>query len=285
MNGGAAKASRASGYTIIEVMIFLAISGVMFIMAAVFIQGKQQRAEFTQGMHDTNAAIQSVINDVANGFYPSRGDFKCTAALNTAPTFPPSGQAPEGTNQGCVFMGKVLQFDASANPSAYRVYSVAGRQYAVGSTSIAPGSFAQALPRVVDASTENDTLDWGLSVTGLCDLNTLSTNSHCNTQNSIGALGFFGSFDASQGQQSGAQLVGVTLVPGSQLGDNDSTIHQDIINMGTTIPPTVPESNPNILLCFDGGDGQHGAIVIGGSNGQQLSTDLQTGDQSELKRC
>lgn len=63
MNGG----YQSRGYTIVEVLIFMAVSGLMFVMAVVFVSGKQANAEFRQGLYVVNSDIRSVINDVANG--------------------------------------------------------------------------------------------------------------------------------------------------------------------------------------------------------------------------
>jgi len=71
--------NKPHGYTIVEVLIFLAISSLMFLLAAGFISGKQSAVEFKQGMNDINTQIGSVVNDVANGQYPPSATFTCTA--------------------------------------------------------------------------------------------------------------------------------------------------------------------------------------------------------------
>ena len=64
------RGRKSGGYTIIEVMIFLAVSAFMFVVAAYFIQGKQANAEFNQGMQAINSSMQKVINDVNDNNYP-----------------------------------------------------------------------------------------------------------------------------------------------------------------------------------------------------------------------
>src|ERR1044071_4210461 len=83
MRGGEQK----QGYTIVEVMVFLAISGFMFLIAAGFVAGRQSTAEFKQGMNSINDQMRQVINDVGNGFYPSNSDFTCNAVLPGQPPF------------------------------------------------------------------------------------------------------------------------------------------------------------------------------------------------------
>ena len=65
MNGG----KRPLGYTIIEVMIVLAVSGVMFIIAASFISGKQESTAFTEGANEFASQLQQTIAEVADGQY------------------------------------------------------------------------------------------------------------------------------------------------------------------------------------------------------------------------
>ena len=67
MLGG--KNKQPLGYTIIEVMIVLAVSGLMFIIAATFINGKQQRATFTAGVNEMASELQNVIEQVNDGSY------------------------------------------------------------------------------------------------------------------------------------------------------------------------------------------------------------------------
>src|SRR5947209_7153977 len=100
MKGGKTKTPR--GYTIVEVMIFLAVSGFMFIIAAQFVSGKQAHAEFRQGMNDVKAQVQQTINDVANGYFPSNSDFSCNTESGRPQ--PDTGSTGQGQNKGCVFM-------------------------------------------------------------------------------------------------------------------------------------------------------------------------------------
>lgn len=46
------------GYTVVEVMIVLAVSGIMFLVAANFINGKQQKTSFANGVNEMASRIQ-----------------------------------------------------------------------------------------------------------------------------------------------------------------------------------------------------------------------------------
>ncbi len=267
MRGG----TNSRGYTIVEVMIFLAISGFMFIIAATFVSGKQSRSEFRQGLNDLNSQVQQAISDVSNGFYPSNGDFSCQASTSGVPVFTIAPNET-GTNQGCVFLGKVIQFNTGS--SSYKVLSVAGRQFAPNSNDVA-ASFSDAMPRVVRPPTspvdltQTTPLNWGLSVSKI-----INEGSVVSTL----AIGFFGGYSNynSGGLQSGAQSV-VTI-----------PITTSAINAGIKDAGIV--ANPNILICLDGGNGQFGSLHIGGAAadsgaGQRLTTSTAIGNSAAEVGC
>jgi len=121
-------ARTPAGYTIIEVMIVLAVSGVMFLIAADFIGGKQETTTFTQGVNELAANLQNTIAQVSDGQYTDI-DFTCTftyggqsSTLTILPSTAPTGTDTQGTQSPCIFLGKVDQF----NREQYQTFSLAG---------------------------------------------------------------------------------------------------------------------------------------------------------------
>lgn len=286
MKGGENKTPGTFGYTIIEVMIFLAISGLTFIIAANFISGKEQKAEFNQGMHSIATEINGVINDVYNGSYPSLG----TLAGSTLPCLRGNPGTLEGSNTNCVFMGKVMQFGVSGSGSAgtgysgYNVYTVSGNQFQPGNPGQVATTFADAAPTAVTSTygldlTEHKGLDGGVLLTKVYDANTDPTKvmpTICNPTGT-GAIGFFGSFGnyVNNSLASGSQTVVVTCVPGTHLDQGDITTN--IGSITDTPSPSDVLSSPDIVLCFAGGTNQTASITIGGISGQQTTVDLEMG--------
>jgi hypothetical protein len=253
------------GYTIVEVMIFLAVSGFMFLLAAAFVTGKQSTAEFRQGMNDINTQVEQTINNVADGFYPSNNNIQCGS----------QAAQKQGTNLGCAFIGKIMQFSVGNNPSAYVVESVIGNQCAnttictLSNITTPPSSFVQAAPQIVSAVTANDDLEWGLRVSQIYDLSA-SASGDANP----GAIGFFDSFsqfDANSNLESGSQTVNVVPIPNSALRQAALSGNLPSSLMDTTI---ANEPNPQIDICFDGSGGWVGLLTIGGSSGR-LTTAIQ----------
>ncbi len=270
MRGG----SNSRGYTIVETMIFLAVSGVMFLIAVGFVSGKQGKTEFRESMDDINTQVQQVINDVSNGFYPSGENFVCTANSTGFPTIS-AGINKQGTNKNCTFIGKVIQFGVNGTGgSGFNIYSVAGRQYApsppAASKDILPVNFAEAKPTVIYNAgpplidvTDIRQIRWSSQVTKV-------TNAGIATAG-IGFFTSFGSYDTGGSLKSGSQSVVTVTIPGS-LNNSEPTM-VPIINAGVTDANV--KTSPDITVCFDSGHSQFGTLSIGGSNGQRLTSRVQ----------
>src|SRR5688572_13139275 len=98
-------ASRQGGFTVIEVIIVLAISGALFVSAAIMISGRQNQTAFDQSVQQIHSQIQQALNEVSAGYYPNNTDFQCTALVSGSPPTISSGSASQGTNSGCIFLG------------------------------------------------------------------------------------------------------------------------------------------------------------------------------------
>lgn len=265
---------NSRGYTILEVMIFLAISGLMFVIASSFINGKQSKAEFRQGMSAINSQVKDVINAVSNGYYPATNSFKCQAGAAGLPTFSaPTADTEQGNNQGCVFLGKFVQFGDPANVGGvdenYNIYSIVGRQFKTTSADgTLPKDFSESRPTIAPNITEHKKFEYGVNVTKITD-------------NGVNIVGFgflnsFSSYNATSGNlESGAQSVTVvTLKTGGSYSRNQDeatmTTQVNLLNDALDVQP-----NPNIVVCFDSSSGQFGTMTVGSSGGQRLSTKVQ----------
>ncbi len=124
----------SNGYTVLEVMIVLAVSTLLIASAWALIDGRQEKTNFDQKMRETQSKLQQWMSDVSTGVTngnPSQQT--CTPQpisgitrpliKNTAPT---SSYAPQ-----CTFLGKAIQFTdkswtSSPQDSNLYVYSVFG---------------------------------------------------------------------------------------------------------------------------------------------------------------
>lgn len=111
------------GYTIVEVMIVLAVSGVLMVGAIVAFQGQQGRTFFSQTLFDLASRIQSDASDVSSGVYNDATNYGCSVS---SPLTPPVLTAGGTSNSGCLFLGKAVQVDKD-NSNLY-VYTVLGHR-------------------------------------------------------------------------------------------------------------------------------------------------------------
>jgi type II secretory pathway pseudopilin PulG len=111
------KTRHTEGYTIIEVMIFLAITGLLFASAVVAVGGGQRQAQYSQAVRDFESQIKDVANDVANGFYPTYTVGECLktgSEDNPQLTLDPGGSSMQGANVDCINIGKTLMFNLAS---------------------------------------------------------------------------------------------------------------------------------------------------------------------------
>lgn len=264
------------GYTIVEVMVFLVVSTALFVAAAATISGQQRKTEFTQALNDIESRVKDVANDVSTGFYPNTNNFSCTAS-GAGPIIQTAASTSQGTNVGCIFIGRVMQFGVQGtNGSGFNVYTVVGQRLVgiAGSAevtslkeakpvAIAQGSGAYAsVPNAFD----NLTLQNGLQVNKITYVNGAVTKN-------VGAVGFFTTFNsygASGNLVSGAQTVQLIPIPATTLNASSQVTADAVDSFAAGAYDTSPDSG--VIICFlSGGTNQYGQIIIG-SNGRQIST-------------
>ena len=154
-----ASSIRHSGYTIIEVMIFLVVTGTLLISAMAIFNGRQVRTEYVQSIRETDQRIQTVINEVATGYFPERDNFSCTATA-TQTQISPLNPERQGGNEDCVFLGKVIQFGVDGDKREYAVHTVAGSRLEYGTNQIAT-TLDETHPAIVSQVTETFRVPYG----------------------------------------------------------------------------------------------------------------------------
>lgn len=210
----------SNGYTIIEVLIFLAISAVLMTFSFNLINGKQAEAEFNQKMRDTRSQIQDWLNDVTAGHSAADTDnTQCHAGGNNPPKIDrgPGG----GNNPECIFLGKAIQFtDSTMSPDQSEqifAYSVFGRRLSAGSGDI-PTSLTDSSP--IAATKMGGSGDKDITeVFGLSPVRVKSVTANGPYANSH-MLGFISSFNTEQSA--------------AQNGNNDLNIFEYNFNGSTS---------------------------------------------------
>jgi len=118
MRGGKNK----TGYTITEVLIVLAISSAMFLVANSFISGRVSETAFRTGVNEMASRIQDVMDQVSNGQYNDR-PVSCTVTGGIVTIS--DGNVSQGTNRQCSYAGKLFRFTSGQN--SYILDTIAGQ--------------------------------------------------------------------------------------------------------------------------------------------------------------
>ena len=263
MKGGE---TDSRGFTIVETMIVLAVSGLIFLIAAFFIAGKQRETQFNQGIRDAQAQLQQIINEVATGFYPDSNNFSCTPGA-TGPTFSTVIQTGQGSNSGCIFLGKAIQFQTGTNdPEQLSVLTIAGNQNDSSGDTVTDLStaFPKVVPTSIGGALTTDLLENGITTKWI----------HFNGGASAGAIAFVAALNpsvANNGLTTGTLQVSAVPVNGTSLGMSTAAMTA-AINANLTTSTQNPSAGVQVCL-VSGTTQESGLITIGGS-GRSLGVNL-----------
>lgn len=118
---------RQAGFTLIEIMLFLAITGLLFLIGF-FGTGTQIRSvRFNDSMRGLHSYLQKQYGLVSTGSNPRQVNTTCTSSggLGTPPTFGTGSTTPgdtAGDAGDCVLLGRLMKFEpGTANLTSYYV--------------------------------------------------------------------------------------------------------------------------------------------------------------------
>lgn len=221
MKGGkSTKKMLKDGFTIIETLLFVAISGVLFITAISVMSAKQQQTEFSTGVGSFTSRLQTIINNVSSGYYNLPSNVSCSSGsrpnISTPKVLTTSNTT--GTNVGCIFLGDVLAFgNNTSGNSYYTVYPVIGNQFLSGSNNIDTVNLAQARPTTTSTLALTHNLYGALNIAFVQYING-------GSKTPIGAFGILTNFksyignNTANGQlQSGSQSFNLDPIPSTSL--------------------------------------------------------------------
>lgn len=251
------------GYTIIEVIIFLTVSSALMASAAYIFQDRIPRTQFTNAVNEFDSKIQDAINDVTNGYYPTgSGTVACGVGV----------EAAQGTNEDCIFLGRVMQFApgidgcAQAVPTdkdcdKVRLYTVFGDRLSGGKPAT---KLDQTAPRLINSGgggPKDISPGYGINITRAYYVNSAGVRENLS---GVAFLQSFGSWldgtDTAKGSQH-VRLLVLTGVTGEQPdvgGGFVSQAQNRIINQLS--------ARSGVVLCLEGGLNQYATVTIGGNN-------------------
>lgn len=246
------------GYTIVEVLIFLAVSGVMFFAAMTYVGGRQNKAQFLNAVRDFESKIGDIANDVTTGYYTRPVDFSCRNNSGT-PTITNTA-TDQGTNGECIFVGTAIKFgDGSGNRDSFLQFAMAGVRQTGSGQDVRDLAQANPEPISLPGAVQKHAISYGASVRCI----NVDSDSCVPTSSVKAAIGFFTTFGG--------------VSPSGQ----GSSIQADMVSYGTVnynhalaatisalrVTPVTDPPLKNIVICLQsGGTKQYALIKIGGTN-------------------
>jgi hypothetical protein len=263
---------QSAGYTVVEVMMFLAISSLLFISAVIAIGGRQAQVQFTQGVNDLESTLQDIINDVGTGFFPHSNDFRCNAPTNSGPITFSSEDDQQGTSANCVFLGKAIQFEPAGGSGTIKVITIVGKRTVNGSLA---SNLDQAQPRAVVGPPPEADITETLQLKNGIIVTDISVGSGANPYGGRGTLAFLSNFSNAPGEP-GTSATRFTPIPLTSLNTNTALA---VISINATADGNSifnPPSGFVICLRERGGNRRASITIGGGGSGPVISVDFDT---------
>lgn len=278
------RAKKQVGYTILEVLIFIAVSSLMFVSAMRAISGRQKQVQFTQSIQEFDAKIKDLINDVTTSYYPTNENVSCEI-IGSDISISVGANQKLGTNDKCIYVGKVINFQSSADNTAMRIYAMAGKRYS--DNQLTPSmSISDAKPKAVTSPGNSNFVEtaeeyvplYGLKITRVMRF---VSDADFTDYGSIAIISNFGGSSISE-----AQAVQIGGILGSDI-ENDLQSSLNVINQitddpgGGTLPTGYFEKNTDegVVICLESPEGKKASLTVGINSGS--STLLQVDDYNE----
>lgn len=265
MNRGRYKTkTRLGGYTIVEVLIFLAVSAALFASAILLINGRQNKVQFTNAVRDFESQLIDIANDVSNGYYRSTPNVRCDlSGPGGSPIVSPTG-GNQGSNIQCIFLGRVIKLGDNTSKEQYTVYSLVGkRQTAAGNDVI---SMSDAITRIADNNSFIQTVQFGHGTEVVC---VKVDNSSCDT-----AFGFVTRFNGSAAPDtSGSGIKADVFTYPLSLAANTSSTRTVLNNPLNAQRLT---SDQTLTICLKSGTTKQYALLrLGGGSSLSITTEVK----------
>lgn len=131
-----------TGFTIVETLIVLAITGFLFISTASLVSGQVARNQRRSGLVQLRTTISDKINDISSGYFTDVSTAPGNCSANA------SGKAA-GTNENCDILGKRLTFKGDnvvVETIAKNTVTPTPEQYLSAETIYYPNSLVKSYP-------------------------------------------------------------------------------------------------------------------------------------------
>ena len=289
------RAATEDGFTIVEVLIVIAISTFMLVAAIAAVGNKQQTTEFQTSVETLKSEFNQSLASVSDGNYSAlNNNISCKAGNGQPQISINKNTPPNGT---CTIIGEVIGFSDTSSSSSYTVFPAFGRNYAPNSnnTQIAT-NLTDAMPVISNEVSKTTTMPFGLHISTSYSGGTIS-----QTEND-GAIGLF-SFTSFEGSStgngqitSGAEHVEMFVIPGVHFNsvsslpavfNGNGTTSQGLYNCGSGVclDNSSATINPSggVTFCLDSGTSNQSALFSLGGNSSPTSATYKVYSQTGCK--
>ena len=275
-----AATPQSGGFTIVEVMIVLAVSGALFVSAALLISGRQNRTAFDQATRQAQSQIQQALNEVSTGYYPNNSNFRCQAGSSGQPPVLSTGSTAQGANNDCIFVGKVLQFKvAGTDPEQFIVHTVAGLKRG-GGGGAESSTLAEARPMLVSPSSPShnnpgypdnssvERLQHGLTVARMWYRDELGVDRDTGAVAFVNGLANYGASGALMSGGSRVDIIAADNSNGSARLGLSKLEMAEALNSdgGNRLVSGTLNPRGGVFICFEGGTDSYAIVQIGGES-------------------
>ncbi len=143
------NSQKQKGFTLVEIILFFALSGTFLMIAFVGIRGRTEALQFTDAMRSMQNYIVSEQNKVTNG-------------VNSSSLSACDGITPTGEKEDCLLVGRIITFtDSSAEAKSNVMYGGVPTSYDLAYADSDFDRLKLTKPRA-DNSTGDYSIDWGV---------------------------------------------------------------------------------------------------------------------------
>lgn len=276
MKGGKQK---SPGFTIVETLIVLSVTSLMFLAAVTYISGRQNKVQFMDAIQDIRSQILTTMSEVSSGSLRIGDGIRCVNSANNVQISVGGATNVVGSNSECVFLGKAMTFSVDGAAGSFRVDPVIGLR--LQSNGQVATSLVNSRPIIANGfGGVADPVDMGQAF-GLKNGLILQQMRRGNAPGTR-ILGFavITSPDAqvnygTNGLESGMVSTNVQYILDGNTATLGATRTEAFANARTQFQqPTDFQPANGIQLCFSNGSTNQSGLITIGTNNQGLTADL-----------
>ncbi len=243
-----------SGFTLVEVMIFIAISGMLFIFGLKNLIDTQQKDQFNVALGNIKSQLQVYFNDSENGNYQLPQGFYCFSSLPRL-TIASAARPPVSDNPNCSYLGSALYFvnNPSTNLSKILIFPVFGYTFkdnTVGFNQSAPNSTSLSESLPVSSPSLYTTYNLPASVS-ISKVTFVDNNNQTNNINLFLLLSNFNQYTSSNSLNSGSQFSRIIpIIPFATPIDYASQIGVEPVSYINQLTDQCTENNSQPLPSY-----------------------------------